>query len=232
MVENNHGKQIEVYDLTWFGLLVTFLYIALLLIIRWPINIILLSQVSLGELGSFLSGVFGPLMLFWVILGYWQQKTELKQNTEVLRLQYEELEKTVSAQNKLVESADRQLKIENQKFQPVLIPVICRYFNENGKIKHNLVIQFTNRKAYHLKISADPNIQFNCSTYIENVEIDQKVPIDWIDESIEKSPNKLSLYFSYLNKEGFNYLVKINLLLLPKQFEYIVEKKNLIWIEN
>ncbi|MGX1086121.1 hypothetical protein [Pseudomonas sp. AP3_22 TE3818] len=45
----------------------------------------------LNEIGDFLAGVFGPAAFLWLVLGFLQQGEELRQGTEVLKLQATEL---------------------------------------------------------------------------------------------------------------------------------------------
>jgi hypothetical protein len=45
-------------------------------------------------LGSFLEGAFAPLAFLWFVLGYFTQQKELSQNTEAIRLQYQEMQKS------------------------------------------------------------------------------------------------------------------------------------------
>lgn len=68
-----------------------------------------------NELGDFLAGTFGPLAFFWLICGYLQQGVELKQNTEALRLQVEELRNSVEHQRELADVAREQLKSDAEE---------------------------------------------------------------------------------------------------------------------
>jgi hypothetical protein len=80
------------------GLAVTCLYIIGLIAIyvkgpSW--GLLNRGPMELNELGDFLAGVFGPLSLFWLILGFFQQSSEL-------RLQVAELQNSVAQQRELV----------------------------------------------------------------------------------------------------------------------------------
>jgi len=69
---------------------------------------------GLNEFGDFLAGVFGPLMLFWLILGYIQQQKELQQNTKALELQADELRKSVDQHKELVKATREQVETERE----------------------------------------------------------------------------------------------------------------------
>tara|TARA_X000001388_G_scaffold64764_3_gene51026 strand:- start:1720 stop:2364 length:645 start_codon:yes stop_codon:yes gene_type:complete len=71
-----------------------------------------LKDLALNELGDFLAGVFGPLALMWLILGFFQQGIELRQNREALQLQVAELNASVAQQRELVEVSREQLLAE------------------------------------------------------------------------------------------------------------------------
>ena len=101
---------------TKIGVVVTAMYLlllALLLYAKWPDLIAL----DLNELGDFAAGAFGPLAFLWLILGYMQQGDELKQNTDALKLQAEELAKNVMQQEALVALGHQQLEREKQLAQ-------------------------------------------------------------------------------------------------------------------
>lgn len=94
---------------TGLGLLATALYF-------WWVGSLLLPRYSefqaleLNALGDFFAGVFGPVAFLWLVIGYFQQGAELKQNNEALKLQAEELRNAVEQQRKLVGVTTRQVE--------------------------------------------------------------------------------------------------------------------------
>jgi Fe2+ transport system protein B len=78
----------------------------------------------LNNLGDFLAGVFGPLAIFWLILGFLQQGKELQQNTEALEMQADELKKSVNQEKNLRSS------VLNQLTERMI--VINEYFKDSG----------------------------------------------------------------------------------------------------
>lgn len=65
-----------------------------------------------NNIGDFLAGIFGPLAILWLILGFFQQGVELRQNTRALDLQAEELHNSVEQQRSLVEVSRKQMEAE------------------------------------------------------------------------------------------------------------------------
>jgi hypothetical protein len=57
-----------------------------------------LYKMKPNEFGDFLAGIFGPLVLLWVVMGFLQQGAELKYSREALLLQARELKASVEAQ--------------------------------------------------------------------------------------------------------------------------------------
>ena len=54
---------------------------------------------DLNEFGNFIAGAFAPLAFFWLVRGFYQQGKGLEQNSEALRMQAVELQKTSTALN-------------------------------------------------------------------------------------------------------------------------------------
>lgn len=67
-----------------------------------------------NEFGDFLAGVFAPLAFFWLVLGFFQQGRELRNSSDALWLQGEELRNSVEQQRNLVEVTREQLAFENK----------------------------------------------------------------------------------------------------------------------
>jgi hypothetical protein len=78
-------------------------------------------QLRLDEAATFIGGIFGPLALLWVVIGYLQQGEELRNSSEALRLQAEELHASVEQQRQLVETSKAQLESERESFREELI---------------------------------------------------------------------------------------------------------------
>lgn len=66
-----------------------------------------------NEFGDFLAGVFGPLALFWLVCGYFQQGVELRNNARALHLQALELKNSSEALRGQVK--EMQSSVEQQK---------------------------------------------------------------------------------------------------------------------
>lgn len=68
------------------------------------------TGLALNSIGDFLAGIFSPLAFLWLVLGFFQQGEELRQNTEALKLQAEELKHSVEQQRQLVDVARAELE--------------------------------------------------------------------------------------------------------------------------
>ena len=72
--------------------------IAILFTNRWSD----VQKLPLNELGDCLAGIFGPLAILWLVLGFFQQGIELRQNSDALLMQAQELKNSVEQQAELV----------------------------------------------------------------------------------------------------------------------------------
>jgi len=76
------------------------------------------------DVSALLSGAFMPLAFLWLVVGFFQQGAELRQNTEALRQQADRLEQQVQGTKSLVlvavrqtEATVRMVQLERQKFE-------------------------------------------------------------------------------------------------------------------
>lgn len=95
--------------IAWLGLVLTTAYAAIWVsfLSNRPHDF---ENLKLNEIGDFLAGAFGPLAILWLILGFFQQGIELRQNSQALLLQAEELRKSGEHQQVLAEVAREDLK--------------------------------------------------------------------------------------------------------------------------
>lgn len=134
---NNQPQQYSKYKPLFF---VSGLYFLIILIIAIS-KLNDFAAMTPNEWGDFLAGTFAPLAFMWLVFGYRLQGEELKQNTEALRLQSEELANSVEQQRQLVETARQELSLTLDQI--------------NQKTKHDL-------------IQAQPFIHIN-STWVKKI---------------------------------------------------------------
>lgn len=102
--------------LSWLGIGATGVY-ALGLILLIMTNWASFKMLEPNAWGDFLAGSLGPLGIFWLVLGYFQQGTELRNSVEALRLQTEELNQSVQQQKALVSISEKQHTFELEERQ-------------------------------------------------------------------------------------------------------------------
>lgn len=86
------------------GIVITIIYIAFVFWLRPDIlNIGAIQKLTPNGFGDLFTWVFGPLMLFWVVLGYFKQRKELKRSSEALELQAQELNETLQQHKEIVD---------------------------------------------------------------------------------------------------------------------------------
>ncbi|UVK81291.1 hypothetical protein LOY46_17130 [Pseudomonas sichuanensis] len=93
-----------------------------------------LQTMGLNEVGDFLAGVFGPIAILWLVLGFFQQGIELRQGTKALLLQGEELQNSVEQQRQLASTSLQALQLEMEQRK-----------EQEGRYRHSL------RPIFHLE---------------------------------------------------------------------------------
>lgn len=94
-----------------FGTAATAIYLVVLGLLVWG-RLPTLLCMPLNEVGDFLAGAFGPLAILWLVLGFFQQGIELRQNSEALHLQAKELQNSVIQQAELAATAKAQFDLD------------------------------------------------------------------------------------------------------------------------
>lgn len=134
-------KPREPRDYLTLGLLFSLVYIIFIAWLVYP-KLAGLRDQELNAIGDFLAGVFGPMALMWLILGFLQQREELKQNTSALLLQVQELASSVEQQKELVQVNREMIAIELEQSEKSIQPFFMLAANRNTPPNAQLVSQY------------------------------------------------------------------------------------------
>lgn len=102
--------------LGWVGAVATTVYLVVLCILVWG-RLPKLFEMELNTVGDFLAGAFGPLAILWLVLGFFQQGIELRQNSDALLLQARELQNSVTQQAELASTAKAQFDLDKSALE-------------------------------------------------------------------------------------------------------------------
>lgn len=87
------------------------------------------KSLRLNELGDYLAGTFGPLALFWVVVGYFQQGEELRKNADELAASVAELKRQADTNQRRFESEIGAREVELARYKKRIQP----HFNITNK---------------------------------------------------------------------------------------------------
>jgi hypothetical protein len=87
------------------------LLVAVWILWDWP-EIVKLDP---NEVGDMLAGVFAPLAFLWLVLGFFQQGDELRNNVQALLLQAKELNASVIHQGVIAEATQQQVEQDRER---------------------------------------------------------------------------------------------------------------------
>ena len=174
-----------------------------------------LRNMSLNEVGDFLAGVFGPLAILWLVLGFFQQGIELRQGTAALRIQGDELKNSVEQQRKLAESSMAALELESQarqeqnlRHRQSLRPILhllgvnlefsngryiatCRLFNDGAQI-YSLSLRLLkggegqHHFAVYRTLDQGQSVDFKCFWAIGDAEEDLAIEVHYVERDTVK----------------------------------------------
>ena len=177
-----------------------------------------LISLPLNELGDFLAGAFGPLALAWLVFGYFQQGDELRQGTEALRMQADELKASVRQQAEMVEATRLTLRNHDSALEPLLrleAKGASNTLTRNGPVDRARFLM-VNSGAY-------------CENLVVRVSLnDKEVAVEGFQELA--SGQSMGVVFDDALSEGVYYDVEISYLKSNKasgsqKFEVIRSKK-------
>ena len=99
----------------WMGVSITTLWLIMLSIyVSGTVGWGDIGQAPIEQLGSFLEGAFAPLAFLWLVIGYFLQKKELMQNTNAIKMQYVEIQKS-AAQSEIQSKAIKASELHARK---------------------------------------------------------------------------------------------------------------------
>lgn len=166
-----------------------------------------------NEFGDFLGGVFGPLALLWVVLGFLQQGAELRYSRQTLELQAKELANSVSAQRDLVgvgrdqveqarRAVDAQTVAAIEAIRPMLVIRTEEERSAGGILWH--IYRLTNSGSDAFKIT----MQFQPIEGLEFIgDYVPELPTGEVHKFVIKhpqgdAPNRISINLSCRDKTG------------------------------
>jgi hypothetical protein len=201
-----------------------------------------LNALKLNEAGDFLAGVVAPLAFLWLIVGYFQQGDELKQNTEALRLQAEELKHAVKEYAQLNATNLRHLDLQ-------LTEINERKLKEQAALKLRLLLASTEEWSRGVGVLG---IKFNIKNvghealratfHPENKDIsihlsgqhtisrEQEFPL--YVNSDDCTPRSRKILISYTNGAGEGDIYLMQLYILPDRTMFLAVSENEIEAMN
>ncbi|EOD3176856.1 hypothetical protein [Citrobacter freundii] len=154
---------------TCWGWIITIVYFIVIFIIGTIAELSMPKNWS--DWGDFLSGLCSPVAFIWLIIGYYQQQTELKQNTHALRLQAEELKNSVDiAKQQLehakvsftetVKQAETNLNLTRQSIEAPYAPRLIIHVKNDSYTKESavpmvvvsIIANIVNADAFNVRI--------------------------------------------------------------------------------
>ncbi len=148
MGESNSDQKAEskTRGLLWFGGLATCFYMGFIV---GSTSMADFAVLKLNERGDFLAGLFAPLAFLWLVIGYFMQSSELKQNREALVIQAGELSNSVEQQTKManVASAELELLYLKEKLQSDPLFEIKEVYQITYEDRLSIEVRIVNRGA-------------------------------------------------------------------------------------
>lgn len=150
---------------SWFGVIATAIYLIGLTVFIY-LNWTSFRSLEPNLWGDFIAGILGPLAIFWLILGYFQQGDELRNSVKALTLQAKELNQAVEQQSAMVEISEKQhelnVRTREDEFTQRLsasLPYVKLYNrgNTSGSLgrRYKFGIENLGANAFNVKVLAE-----------------------------------------------------------------------------
>ncbi|SFS39877.1 hypothetical protein SAMN04488040_0175 [Sulfitobacter marinus] len=198
------------------GLAATWIYLIILIggvPLLGTLGAIEIKPISLNELGDLLAGAFGPLAIFWIVLGFFQQGRELQNSVATLELQAKELANSVTQQKELVsvtrETLEQERQVlslkENQR-KKALQPTLQISFQNGGSygqnsFVHDLRIVNTGESVSNFSANLVSGTEKICSISAVHFKNDGALDSRHYGK-IEKFDGILDLVIEYTDRDG------------------------------
>lgn len=206
-------------SLEWWAVILTALYIGGAILIMGA-KLDELITLKLNEIGDLAAGVFGPVAFLWLVLGYIQQGRELKLSSEALRLQADELKRSVEQQCEMVAAQKTSLLNYERTLEPLLLLEVsdCGW----GEGEFYVSLKLSNSGDYcetvNIKIfatendekGADPLVAGgSCSVRFDGLHEweDFEIVVDYKTRSGASNSQKFSVVSYDEQGYGYNYFV-------------------------
>jgi hypothetical protein len=171
-----------------------------------------IKNLSPNNIGDFLAGVFGPLATFWLILGFFQQGIELRQNTHALNLQAEELHNSVEQQRNLVEVSRKQMdaELETIRFErdrqvrdarPLFVFHDVNVTLSGGKADYYSSIKNLGNTATNVVFIYEPEIEYSNLAKVFSWIHEQDKRLNWRYKT-PQAEYEVKLSISYIDAAG------------------------------
>lgn len=201
---------------TVFGIVASLAYLGGVLWLRWPFTLDTLRKVPINELGDTLAGLVGPIALLWLVIGYFQQGEELRQNGRALHLQAEELKNAVEQHKEMVKATREQLHLNERALhleqsqalagsRPQFEFVSCGLVRLGPDQRRRLMLQLARGKAYYPQITTDLQTQLIGAQLGEILSNGDLIYVDWAADFFPSEDVRFTVEYrdenSYLHRQ-------------------------------
>jgi hypothetical protein len=172
-----------------------------------------LYAMRLNEIGDFLAGVFGPIAILWLVLGFFQQGIELQLSTKALELQAIELRRSVEQQRELVAVTREQLRteldalrFERQARRDAAKPNLILYgvganVTGDGKVRTKATFKNVGNTATLVRVNASPSLENLSPKSVPSIARNEEIRISFDYSRSEPFRNSI-LTFAFTDANG------------------------------